>query len=164
MKIETFVLDDDEFILETVDRWFRQSGITDYRLFDKINECLSAVTQSLHIAIVDYKLGGAMHGIHIVEKIRETNPGCYFGLFTGFSDFKMAARFTKTTDRGIIIPKWNKIEDEDVSKDILIGFIRNRTEAINIIENSYADIENKIATLHNELQTMEKKVDNYFNI
>lgn len=164
MKIETFVLDDDEFILETVDRWFRQSGITDYRLFDKTNECLSSVTQRLHIAIVDYKLGGSMHGIHIVEKIRETNPGCYFGLFTGFSDFKMAARFTKTTDRGIIIPKWNKIEDEDVSKDILIGFIRNRTEAINIIESSYSDIENKIATLQNELQTMEKKVDNYFNI
>ncbi len=162
MIIETFLLDDDEFILETVDRWFKQSGITDYRLFANINECLSAVTQNLHIAIIDYRLGGAMHGIHIVEKIRATNPGCYFGLFTGFSDFKMATRFTKATDRGVIIPKWNKIEDEEVTKDILIGFIKNRTEVINIIEDSYADIENKISTLQNELLSIDKKVNNYF--
>lgn len=162
MIIETFVLDDDEFILEMVERWFKQSGITDYRLFTGINECLAAVTQNLHIAIIDYRLGSAIHGIHVVEKIRETNPGCYFGLFTGFTDFKMAAKFTKTTDRGMIIPKWNKIEDEKVTRDLLIGFVKNRTEVINIIENSYVDIENKMATLKNELQSLEKKVDNYF--
>lgn len=158
--LQIFVLDDDEFILERVDSWFREEKIMDYSLFKRPDNLLSNLNKWVHICIIDYKLNGDMNGLEAMSKIKEINPYCYFGLLTAIEDFNIAVEFNHLTMRGKIIPKW-KFEEED-TRSILINFIKTTKSDIEMINHTYKEMEEGIIKLKKSLKETEEKVDKFF--
>lgn len=92
LKIEIFVIDDDESIIEVIDIIFKMNGIQNYRLFTDPYELLKNLNDNVHICIVDYKLNG-MNGLELIKEVVKRNRHCLFIMLSGQTDNKVIIEY-----------------------------------------------------------------------
>lgn len=94
INIVTYVLDDQEMVLQLIEREFYNEGISHYQLFSNETEFLDAITENVHIAVIDYMLSSIdMTGLDVCKKLLEKNPRCLVIIMSGQSDMDVVIDF-----------------------------------------------------------------------
>ena len=94
INILTYVLDDEKVILNAIDQIFKESGFTNYTLFNNPDEFLAAPFENVHICIVDYILKGyPVSGLDVMIEILKRNPICYVIAISSQTDIDVVISF-----------------------------------------------------------------------
>lgn len=106
IKIMTYVLDDQEMVLQLIGQAFKKAGITDYRLFSNENEFLEGINDNVHIAVVDYLMDSKeITGIEICKLLLERNPRCYVIIMSGQGSIEVVIDMMNSGAKKYV-PKW----------------------------------------------------------
>lgn len=127
-----FILDDNEMSSETIGILLQENGYLNCKIFTTPEALLREVTMDVRICVIDYRLDHAMNGLDVIDKIRETNPACYFIMISGMKSYEVVEQFCNTVNRGKFLNKG----DKDFSGK-LIGFLGDIIEDIKIMNLFY---------------------------
>lgn len=84
--VYTYCLDDSELFLDVINEYFKEYGITHYRLFTNYDQFISAVNRDVRICVIDHSLSNRMTGIQAVRHVKQISKGCYFIILSGMDD------------------------------------------------------------------------------
>lgn len=147
-----FILDDDAEMTEhTIGKLISQNGYLCYKIFTTPEAFLKEMNPDVRICIIDYRLDHAMNGLDVIDKIRETNPACYFIMISGMKSFEVIERFCNTVNRGRFLGK----DDKDFSGKLLT-FLNDILEDIKIMNLFYTQNE-KIKNDFEKIKSIIKK-------
>lgn len=136
-KIFVYVLDDDQYILDILERLFKKNKVEHYRLFNDPNTLLDNLHRDVHILICDQNLGGGvMTGLEVIKKVKETNPYCYFIMISGYNSFKAVLEFDHIALRGHFVYKG----DQDCNEQV-INYLKEFTDDIGMMFETYNMME-----------------------
>ena len=93
INIMTHALDDSPVILKLIEKAFENAGINQYRLFAKEQEFIDAINEDVHIAVIDYMLGGPLTGLDVLRILIDKNPRCYVIIMSGQEEKKVVVDF-----------------------------------------------------------------------
>lgn len=96
LNIIFFVLDDDKDLLQLMEELIKKNGITNYKLFTHHEEFMQAITDDIHVCVIDHFLTGGLTGIHICHEIKRRNKDSFVIVMTGQRSFDVAIEYLNT--------------------------------------------------------------------
>ncbi len=92
VNIATYILDDDQDILDIVEEMISKLGITNYKLFTDEQLFLDGLTEEIHVVIVDHFLNEST-GLDIVKMIKDKNEDSYVIVYSGMRDHENIIKY-----------------------------------------------------------------------
>jgi DNA-binding NarL/FixJ family response regulator len=86
INVVTFVLDDQQFVLDLIKKAFDEYGIDNYLTYTNTDDFLSHFDAHVNIAVIDHYLGGELNGIDILKMCMIKNEDCYVIMMSGTKD------------------------------------------------------------------------------
>ncbi len=148
INVEIFVIDDDKSTTDVIAVIFDQNGITNYRLFNRSEDLLAALTDDVHICIVDYKLKNDINGLDLIKKIVKKNRHCWFIMLSGQEDKSVIIDYMNSVYGSRYIEKAGTLPlnfsiifhiNEIISQ---IKFVDEFYSNVKRIENGFNDLKN----------------------
>jgi DNA-binding NtrC family response regulator len=150
VTIDTFILDEDEAILQIINLFLTNKNYINTRFFTNSSEFLDNFDKSTAIAVVDYNLPFG-NGLELHQKIKFINPNCLVILMTDVQDKQVAV---EALNNGVF-----RYVDK-TSKDFLFKLYGFLKDAQNHIVELNSKIENKdklLCVLKDKLKGLETK-------
>lgn len=94
VNIATFVLDDDQDLLDDIKEAIDAAGIDNYRLFTSEDLFLGELNKDIHVCVVDHILPKKT-GLDILDIIKERNKDSYVIAYTGMKDPMLLIQYIK---------------------------------------------------------------------
>jgi DNA-binding NtrC family response regulator len=112
----TYILEDDDSIIELLEHLFKLNGFTNYIIFKEADMLIRAMTDKVPILVIDHYLRGPMTGIEVIEIIMSLYPACVVIMITGSTDFEVYKNFSnlKRSPLSKIIYKHDKDANQQI--------------------------------------------------
>lgn len=86
INVVTFVLDDQQFVLNLIKKAFDEYGIDNYLTYTNTDDFLSHFGSHVNIAVIDHYLGGDLTGLDILKMCMQKNQDCYVIMMSGTAE------------------------------------------------------------------------------
>lgn len=149
LNILTYVLEDDEDIINLLDHLFKLNGFVDYQFFKDSAEFVRSLNDRVHICIIDYFLPGPLNGIDVMKVVLSRNPWCKVIMISGQDDPKVVSDFVNNDGFRYV---YKGLTDYTTQ---LIDFMQ---QAIALIKKQI-DMHEEFKTVYEELKTKKRKID-----
>ncbi len=95
-KIKLFLVDDDALFLKSLEIDFAEQGGYEVETFSTGEQCLRNISYNPDIVVLDYHLdsivGGAMNGIEILDKLKESHPNIPVVMLSSQDNIEIAVK------------------------------------------------------------------------
>lgn len=124
--------EDDSFFLRKL---LKSHGIENVIFYDNPVSFAESIDSNVRILIVDHKLQGEKNGLDVIREIIDDDEYRYFIMLSGLEDFNVIYGFNQVVQHGVYI-----LKGRPESEDLIIKTIRNQVYYINIISETYNEI------------------------
>lgn len=141
INILTYILDDQQDLIDTIDEFFKLREVYNYRLFTDPDDMIKALTSDVAVCIIDYRLNNKKSGVAVMKEVKKTNAACYF--------IVMSAELTRDLVVECVNNGANKVilKDDPNFMDLLIEYLQEAIDIVTERFETYSRIwENFIAT------------------
>lgn len=105
LVIMTYLLDDDEEIIDLFREIFEENGLDNCEYFSKGKAFMENLNENVHICVVDHDLKNGITGLEVLEKVNEFNPDCKKIVVTGLQDWRTMLEYVNRCNIDQWIPK-----------------------------------------------------------
>jgi len=123
INVVTFVLDDQEFVLQLIKKSFDEYGIDNYLMYSNADDFVTHFDKHVNIAVIDFYLGGDLTGLDILKMCMSKNEDCYVIMISGTSDEQLIIDAMEAGCR-----HWIKKENNYAAK--IAGCVKKGTEKL----------------------------------
>lgn len=149
LNILTYVLEDDEDIVELLDRLFKLNGFIDYLFFTDSKKFVANLNERVHICVIDYYLQGPLNGIDVMKVVLSQNPWCKVIMISGQDNPEVITDFVNHDGFRYVSKK---------SKDYTKHLVDYMQLAIALIKRQI-DMHEEFKSVYEELKTKRRKVE-----
>lgn len=122
LKIMTYILDDEEEIIDLIKAILDENGITECEYFSKGQLFMESLNENVHICVVDHFLNNGVTGFEVLQAVNRINPDCKKIVVTGYEGQDIVIDYVNECR----IDKW-------IKKDMKSDYIKKLVQCINDI-------------------------------
>lgn len=120
LVIMTYLLDDDEEIIDLFREIFEANGLDNCEYFSKGKVFMDNLNENVHICVVDHDLRNGVTGLEILEKVNQLNPDCKKIVVTGMEDNNLTIEYVNRCK----IDQWIKKDFKSTYIQKLVDYIK----------------------------------------